>query len=184
MCPVSALWCQRSVPAVSAPYPLSALRARCQHSGVSALCPVSALWCQCSVPGVSALFPCQRYVPGVNAMCPVSALWCQRSVPGVSALCPVSALRVRCQRSVPGVSTLWRVPEIGWSVSQPFPRQLNDMFDRKLQLADSIIGAATSISFVAANVLSRQKYACRGKCFVATKVCLSRQNVCHDKHFC
>ena len=175
LCPVSALRarCQRSVPGVSALCPVSALRARCQRSvpGVSVMCPVSALCARCQHSGVSTL-------------CPVSALCarCQRSVPGVSTL--VSALRARCQRSVPGVSTLWRVPEIGWSVSQPFPRQLNDMFDRKLQLADSIIGAATSISFVAANVLSRQKYACRGKCFVATKVCLSRQNVCHDKHFC
>ena len=38
------------------------------------------------------------------------------------------------------------------------------------------------------HLLSRQKYACCDKTFVATKLCLSRQNICHvcrDKHtFC
>ena len=60
----------------------------------------------------------------------------------------------------------------------------------------SLAGATTSIifvaikSFVATNMclsqqkslLSRQKYACHDKTFVASKLCLSRQSrVCHDK---
>ena len=60
-----------------------------------------------------------------------------------------------------------------------------------------LAGAATSIIFVAikrfvetnmfvcrdkTRLLSRQKYACHDKTFVATKLCLSQQSrVCHDK---
>ena len=60
-----------------------------------------------------------------------------------------------------------------------------------------LAGAATSIIFVAikrfvetnmfvcrdkTRLLSRQKYACHDKTFVATKICLSQQSrVCHDK---
>ena len=66
----------------------------------------------------------------------------------------------------------------------------------------SLAGAATNMSFVSSNVLSRpktfffsfspqsrvchdkskQNYVCRDKSFVATKICLSRHNVCCDKH--
>ena len=51
----------------------------------------------------------------------------------------------------------------------------------------SLAGTAISIIFVATRVSSRQKYACRDKCFVATKIfCdnFSRQtHVCRDKTF-
>ena len=52
----------------------------------------------------------------------------------------------------------------------------------------SLVGAATSIIFVATEVLSRQthlllqqKYACRDKTFVMTKLCLC-DKFCCDKH--
>ena len=41
----------------------------------------------------------------------------------------------------------------------------------------TLAGAATSIILVATNTLSRQNMS-----FVATKVCLSQQNFCHDKY--
>ena len=50
----------------------------------------------------------------------------------------------------------------------------------------SLVGAATSIIFVATKVLclSQQKYACRNKTYVAAKLRLSRQTcVCHNKTF-
>ena len=46
----------------------------------------------------------------------------------------------------------------------------------------SLARAAASIIFVATNVLSRQIRVCRDTTFVATKLCLSRQNFCRDKY--
>ena len=180
-CPVSAHWCQRSVPGVSTL--VSALCARCQRSvpSVSALCPVSALCALCPVSALCAR--CQR--SGVSALSPVSALWCQRSVPGVSALCPVSAPCARCQHSV----ARSRNRVVSQSRRPPFPWQLSGIFDRKLQSADSVTGQSChkyqfcrdKSMLVAANVLSQQKCACREK----QKQRLSRQTLLlASKHFC
>ena len=46
----------------------------------------------------------------------------------------------------------------------------------------SLAGAATSIIFVATNLLSRQTRICRHKSFVATNTCLPPQKFCRDKH--
>ena len=47
--------------------------------------------------------------------------------------------------------------------------------------ATSILLLRQKTCFFVARLLSQQKYACRNKTFVATKLCL-RQRFCHDKH--
>ena len=59
--------------------------------------------------------------------------------------------------------------------SFPAPAGLFSVSLRTFDSYLSLAGAATSIIFVATNVMSRQKYACCGKTFVG-KIFLSRQN--------